>query len=78
MIEILGWLSTTLVLAGYVSNARGWTKTAMITWIRGDTGWIVYDFLIDNFSHLVLSLVIIAINVYGIYRLWKNLSIKKK
>lgn len=78
MIEILGWLSTTLVLAGYVSNARGWTKTAMITWIIGDTGWITYDFFIDNLSHLVLSLVIIAINVYGIYRLWKNLSIKKK
>jgi len=78
MIEILGWLSTTLVLAGYVSNARGWTKTAMISWIIGDTGWITYDFFIDNFSHLVLSLVIIAINVYGIYRLWKNLSVKQK
>jgi hypothetical protein len=78
MIEILGWLSTTLVLAGYVSNARGWTKTAMITWIIGDTGWITYDFFIDNLSHLVLSLVIIAINVYGIYRLWKNLSVKQK
>jgi len=78
MIEILGWLSTTLVLAGYVSNARGWTKTAMITWIIGDTGWIMYDFFIDNLSHLVLSLVIIAINVYGIYRLWKNLSVKQK
>ena len=78
MIEILGWISTALVLAGYISNARGWTKAAMITWIIGDTGWITYDFFIDNYSHLVLSLVIIAINVYGIYRLWKNLSIKKK
>ena len=78
MIEILGWFSTALVLAGYVSNAKGWTKAAMITWIVGDTGWITYDFFIDNISHLVLSLVIIAINVYGIYRLWKNLSIKKK
>ena len=72
MIEILGWISTALVLAGYISNARGWTKTAMITWIIGDTGWITYDFFIDNYSHLVLSLVIIAINVYGIYRIWKK------
>ena len=78
MIEILGWFSTALVLAGYVSNAKGWTKAAMITWIIGDTGLITYDFFIDNFSHLVLSLVIIAINIYGIYRLWKNLSVKKK
>lgn len=78
MIQVLGWFSTILVLVGYISNARGWTKTAMITWIIGDIGWITYDFFIDNFSHLVLSLVIIAINIYGIYRLWKNLSIKKK
>ena len=78
MIEILGWISTALVLAGYVSNAKGWTKAAMITWIIGDTGWITYDFFIDNISHLVLSLVIIAINIYGIYRLWKNSSAKQK
>ena len=50
MIEILGWFSTALVLAGYVSNAKGWTKAAMITWIVGDTGWITYDFFIDNIS----------------------------
>jgi len=78
MIEILGWISTALVLAGYVSNAKGWTKAAMITWIIGDTGWITYDFFIDNISHLVLSLVIIAINIYGIYRLWKSSSAKQK
>jgi hypothetical protein len=78
MIEILGWVSTALVLAGYVSNAKGWTKAAMITWIIGDTGWITYDFFIDNISHLVLSLVIIAINIYGIYRLWKSSSAKQK
>lgn len=78
MIEILGWISTSLVLFGYVSNAKGWLKLAMITWIIGDIGWIIYDFFIDNFSHLVLSLVIIAINVYGIYRLWKNSLIEKK
>jgi uncharacterized membrane protein len=72
MIEILGWVSTALVLIGYVTNARGYNKAAMVTWILGDTGWIVYDLHINNISHMVLSLVIIAINLYGIYRLWKN------
>ena len=67
LIEILGWVSTSLVLAGYIFNARGLSKAAMYIWIVVDVGWIVYDFFIDNFSHLVLSLVIIAINVYGIY-----------
>ena len=44
---------------------------AMIAWIIGDTGWIVYDFFIDNFSHLVLSFVIISINIYGMYNIKK-------
>ena len=72
MIELLGWGSTALVLLGYIMNARGNSNIAMITWIIGDTGWITYDFFIDNLSHLVLSLIIIAINVYGIIRIWKG------
>ena len=72
MIELLGWVSTLLVLLGYIMNARGNSNIAMITWIVGDTGWITYDFFIDNLSHLVLSLIIIAINVYGIIRTLKG------
>ena len=78
MIETLGWISTALVLLGYISNATGKTKLAMATWIIGDCGWITYDFFINNFSHLVLSLVIIIINLYGIYRLWKSSSVENK
>ena len=74
MVEALGWISTALVLIGYILNARQLSKQAMIAWIIGDIGWITYDFYIDNFSHLVLSLVIIAINLYGI---WNLLSKKK-
>lgn len=77
MITILGWISTTLVLLGYITNARGLTKWAMITWILGDCGWIIYDIYINNISHLVLSLVIIGINLYGIRRIWKS-SLSKK
>ena len=66
MIEVLGWMSTVLVLIGFVLNARGIFTWAMVAWIVGDIGWITYDFFIDNFSHLVLSLVIISINIYGI------------
>ena len=74
MIETLGWISTALVLAGYILNARQFSKSAMVAWIVGDIGWITYDFYIDNFSHLVLSSVIITINLYGI---WNLLSKKK-
>jgi len=67
MIEVLGWFSTALVLGGYIFNARLNTTTAFILWILGDIGWIIYDCYIDNFSHLVLSTVIIGINVYGMF-----------
>tara|TARA_R110000751_G_scaffold55009_1_gene118064 strand:- start:1448 stop:1672 length:225 start_codon:yes stop_codon:yes gene_type:complete len=72
MIELLGWISTGLVLAGYIFNARQHTLYAMIVWIIGDTGWIIYDFFINNVSHLVLSLVIISINIYGMYIIYKQ------
>lgn len=72
MIEILGWLSTVLVLIGYIFNAKSRYILAMIAWIVGDIGWITYDLFIDNFSHMALSLVIISINIYGIINLKKN------
>ncbi len=68
MIEVLGWTSTVLVLLGYVLNAKMRYQAAMIVWIVGDIGWITYDFFITNISHLVLSVVIISINLYGIYQ----------
>ena len=78
MIEALGWISTTLVLLGYVLNAKCIRRPAMIAWILGDIGWIVYDCFIDNYSHLALSAVIISINLFGIYETWKKSSQKNK
>jgi hypothetical protein len=72
MIEILGWVSTLLVLTGYILNAQKLTKYAMITWIIGDIGWITYDFFIYNISHLMLSFIIITINIYGIWNICKK------
>lgn len=66
--EILGWLSTALVVLGYVVNAKGNLKPALGIWIIADIGWIIYDISIDNYSHMVLSTTIIVINVYGIIR----------
>ena len=68
MIQVLGWASTALVLYGYVLNAKMKHRAAMVAWIVGDVGWITYDFFISNISHLVLSVVIISINLYGIYQ----------
>lgn len=66
MIEILGWFSTLLVLIGFVLNAKKQLYWALIIWIIGDIGWIIYDIAIDNYSHCTLSTIIILINGYGI------------
>lgn len=72
MIEVVGWISTLLVLVGYITNSAGYSKIAMITWILGDLGWITYDIFISNISHMALSVIIICINVYGIFRIVKT------
>ena len=74
MIEVLGWISTVLILLGYILNAKMQYRAAMIIWIVGDIGWVTYDFFIANLSHLVLSLVIISINLYGIYQQKKQIK----
>lgn len=72
MIEVLGWIGTLLVLIGYWANSNSQHRLAMLTWIVGDVLWITYDIFIENWSHMVLSLVIIGINVYGIYKIIAN------
>tara|TARA_B100000900_G_scaffold336540_1_gene298292 strand:+ start:229 stop:453 length:225 start_codon:yes stop_codon:yes gene_type:complete len=74
MIELLGWLSTGLVLVGYILNAKNKRLAAMIAWSVGDIGWVTYDLFIDNISHMVLSFVIISINVYGMYNIFHKKS----
>jgi hypothetical protein len=74
MIQILGWLSTILVLVGFVLNAKQKLYLALIIWIIGDIGWIVYDILIDNYSHMTLSTIIILINSYGIFKIKGKLN----
>tara|TARA_Y100000389_G_scaffold190665_1_gene215738 strand:- start:1502 stop:1723 length:222 start_codon:yes stop_codon:yes gene_type:complete len=70
--SLLGWVSTVLVLIGFGANASGARVLAIIIWILGDLGWIAYDLLITNYSHMFLSIIIIFINSIAIFRLWKN------
>ena len=71
-IDILGWIATVLVLAGYWLNANGKYKIAMAVWIVGDIGWITYDIIRGIYPHLALSSIIIILNAYGIYKIIKS------
>ena len=72
MVELLGWICTLLVIIGFYTNAKQRLKLAIILWVIVDVGWVVYDVLINNFSHGVLSGLIIGINIYGLYNLNKE------
>jgi len=69
---IFSWAATALVLIAFIVNARKYHRLAVWLWIIGDILWIIFDIYIANFSHLVLSSVIIFINLYAIYNLKKN------
>ena len=68
MYEILGWICTVLVLIGYFLNANKKLIQALIIWLIGDIGWIIYDIHINNFSHLTLCTIIIGINIFGLIK----------
>lgn len=72
LISLLGWVSTALVLLGFGANAYGARVLAIVIWIIGDIGWISYDLIIMNYSHMILSIIIIFINLIAINRLWKS------
>jgi len=71
-VEALGWISTVLVLIGFIFNSCRQLIPAIVIWIIGDIGWITYDIFINNYSHMFLSFIIIAINIYGIYNVSKH------
>jgi hypothetical protein len=77
MIEYLGWISTFIVLLGFVLNAKRSVITACILWIIGDIGWVIYDLIIMNYSHMTLSLVIILINSYAIHNILNSKTKKQ-
>jgi uncharacterized membrane protein YozB (DUF420 family) len=71
-LQYLGWASTFLVLLGFWANSKNERLIAFTAWIIGDIGWIVYDIYINNWSHMTLSAVIIALNLFGIYNTNKH------
>ena len=76
--ELFGWICTIMIVIGFILNSIGKLKYAIYVWIIGDIGWILYDISIRNYSHLALSIIIIIINVYGLYKLKENEDKNKK
>ena len=68
-IEYIAYTGTILILTGYACNSYNKRLAAAMVWIAGDMAWIIYDLYINNLPHVVLSLLIVALNVRLIVQL---------
>ena len=69
-IEILGWVSTVILLIGYYLNAKK-LLSSWCFWVIGNTGMLIYALLIQSYSVAFLSIILIGMNIYG-YISWKH------
>ena len=69
-IEIIGWVATMILLLGYYSNAKK-SIWSWVIWFHGNTLMLIYALYIHSYSVAFLSIVLMAMNVYG-YISWKN------
>lgn len=67
----LGFIATVLVLIGYYLNSVNSRLWAFSIWIIGDLLWVIYDGIIENWPHFLLSAIIISLNIFGIYNMKK-------
>lgn len=72
MIELLGWISTGILLIGYYLNAKQKISSWWF-WFVGNTGMLLYALMISSYSVAFLSIVLMIMNIYG-YISWKNNS----
>ena len=68
--SILGWLGVILVLRGYYLIASK-DYEAWIYWMVGNSLIGYYSYLIGALPTVVLSIVLIGMNIYGLLK-WKE------
>ena len=69
-IEILGWIATAILLIGYYLNAKKYISSFII-WFTGNALMGIYAYVIESFSVVALSIVLMVLNLYG-YNSWKS------
>ena len=69
-IEILGWIATAILLIGYYLNAKKYISSFII-WFTGNALMGIYAYVIESFSVVALSIVLMVLNLYG-YNNWKS------
>jgi len=70
MIDILGWLGTTLILIAYYLNAKKYISS-WILWCVGNLCMLIYGYYINSHPQVFLAFVLMILNIYG-YFSWKK------
>ena len=68
--ELIGWVATLLLLIGYYLNAKQ-ILLSWVVWLHGNALMLIYALMINSHSVAFLSMVLMALNVYG-YISWKK------
>jgi len=68
--EILGWVATALLQVGYYLNANK-SIWSWGVWLHGNALMLIYALAITSYSVAFLSIVLMAMNIYG-YISWKS------
>jgi hypothetical protein len=71
MINLLGWLATSLILLGYYLNAKQDTSS-WIVWFVGNLCMLVYSIFISAWPQVGLAVALLCLNVYGYIEWRKN------
>ena len=71
IIELLGWVATTLLLCGYYLNAKKLIVSWPI-WFIGNFIMLIYALFIGSYSIAFLSVILLGLNVYGWVSWQKN------
>lgn len=69
-VELIGWIATIVILAGYYLNAKQIIGSWLV-WIVGNIFMLIYSLLIHSSALEFLSIILIGMNIYG-YSKWRK------
>ncbi|MBT4207355.1 hypothetical protein HOE22_03320 [Candidatus Woesearchaeota archaeon] len=70
IIDLIGWLGTTMIMIGYYLNAKKY-KMCFYVWGIGNVAFLIYSYLINAIPQIAVSVFVLGMNVYG-YKQWSK------
>jgi hypothetical protein len=68
LVDILGWVATCVIITSFLVNDIKLLRGLNLV---GASLWCIYAFIVGTASILVLNLILVGIQTYKLYQLWK-------